>query len=131
MTFKYLNIKLSVFALGLVVVLATSSLLGANEQARAATASVDCGKTMSGQVQSCEDGVAGATVVKAASTAWLLPPQQSKVATDGVKSVSVNGEEESEISTAGLPREAFILFVVALAGIAYLGRRRKTRFRGN
>lgn len=131
MTFKYLNIKLSVIALGLIVVLATSSLLGANEQASAATTSVDCGKVMSGQVQSCEDGVAGATFVKAASTAWLLPPQQSKVANDGIKSVSVSGTEESGVSTSGLPGEAFILFMAALAGIAFLGRRRKMRFRRN
>ncbi len=125
MTFKYLNIKLGVFALGLVVIIAMSSLLGASERVNAATASADCGKSVSGQEQTCGESAAGTPLVKSTVTAWFFPPSKPKAANGGATTASTSSTEEGGLSSGGLPPEALILFAAALAGIAFLGRRRK------
>lgn len=129
MSFKYLQLKLGIFALGLVAVIVMISFLGANEHATAATSAIDCSKPLPGQEQAC----ASKQGDEAKVTAWALPAATSVKNLAGQEmapaEITTSAAPERELSTGGLPPEALILFAVALAGIAFLGRRRKVQAR--
>ncbi|WP_288900678.1 hypothetical protein [uncultured Sneathiella sp.] len=133
MSFKYLNMKLGIFALGLVVIIGLSAVLGVSEQVRAATASVECSKTLSGQVQTCGEDSASVNDGKSFVTAWFFPqskPQGSENSAVRAGTPGKGGETMAQDNSAsGFPPEALILFAAALAGIAFLGRRKKSAVR--
>ncbi|MBO0334589.1 hypothetical protein J0X12_13250 [Sneathiella sp. CAU 1612] len=133
MSFKYLNMKLGIFALGLVVIIGLSAVLGVSEQVRAATASVECSKTLSGQAETCAKERADATEDKSFVTAWFFPqskPQGSENSAVSAGTPGKGGETVAQDNSAsGFPPEALILFAVALAGIVFLGRRKKSAVR--
>jgi MYXO-CTERM domain-containing protein len=133
MSVKYLNLKLGIFTLGLVVAIALLAVLSANEQVSAATPLDACDRSATGQDQACINNMVNTKEVKADVTAWAAPASTAGKALGEKKltSTEVNktATRERDLSTGGLPPEAMILFAMALGGIVFLRRRRKMAVR--
>lgn len=132
MSFKYLNMKLGILALGLVVIIGMSAILGVSEQVKAATTSPECVKTLSGQAQACATESDRSPLVKAAVTTWFFPPATPKAVTvnpavpgGSAKTIKSTSLEDKESTSGILELKALILFAAAFAGIVFLGRRKK------
>lgn len=129
MSLKYLNLKLGIFALGLVVIIVLAAVLSAGEQARAATPTADCVGPLSKQEKaSCEAAAQATGSGFGTMVAWFFPGTENHL----LKSEAIpaknaeKGAGSAEQESSGiLPRDALLLFGVALLGIIYLGRRRR------
>ncbi|MDF2368931.1 hypothetical protein [Sneathiella sp.] len=130
MIFKYLNIKPGVLALGLVAVIAGFTVLSLNEPVSAATASADCGTVASGQDQACEKGTVNIKKAKSDATDLaLLTPATGKA--EPAKVTSNDAAPKQTLTGRNQLGETLALFAIALAGIVFLGRRRKRLARKN
>ena len=129
MSFKFLNLRLGILALGLFAIFALLLILGANERVSAATPAAHCGISATGQDQACLTNATGVKKVKAEATTWVRPATASGSAVAGKEltkvAVVVTKTQEPELHASNHLAEALVLFAIALGGIAFLGRHRK------